>query len=82
MPFKVHAHVLRHSAGYALANKGTHTRTLQAYLGHLSIQSIVRLHRISAGALQERVAVGAARRLRTRMKSPASRAAASAPPAP
>jgi type 1 fimbriae regulatory protein FimB/type 1 fimbriae regulatory protein FimE len=39
MPFKVHAHVLRHSTGYALAHKGTNTRTLQAYLGHLSIQS-------------------------------------------
>ena len=38
MPFKVHPHMLRHATGYALANKGTDTRTLQAYLGHRSIQ--------------------------------------------
>src|SRR6266566_5306026 len=41
-PFKWHQHMLRHSTGYALANKGTDTRTLQAYLGHRSIQSTVR----------------------------------------
>ena len=28
MPFKVHPHMLRHACGYALANKGTDTRTL------------------------------------------------------
>ena len=32
--FKVHPHVLRHAAGFVLANKGTDTCTLQAYLGH------------------------------------------------
>ena len=42
MPFKVHPHMLRHTTGYVLANKGTDTRTLQAYLGHRSIQSTVR----------------------------------------
>ena len=42
MPFKVHSHMLRHACGYALANKGADTRTLQAYLGHRSIQSTVR----------------------------------------
>ena len=35
--FKVHPHMLRHACGYALANKGLDTRTLQAYLGHRSI---------------------------------------------
>ena len=40
--FKVHAHVLRHACGLVLAYKGTDTRTLQAYLGHRSIQSTVR----------------------------------------
>ena len=40
--FKVHPHMLRHAAGFVLANKGTDTRTLQAYLGHRSIQSTVR----------------------------------------
>ena len=57
MPFKVHPHMLRHATGYALANKGTDTRTLQAYLGHRSIQSTVQIHRTSAGPLQEPVAV-------------------------
>ena len=36
MGFKVHPHMLRHACGYALANKGIDTRTLQAYLGHRS----------------------------------------------
>ena len=31
MPFMV---MLRHAAGYVLANKGTDTRTPQAYRGH------------------------------------------------
>jgi site-specific recombinase XerD len=42
MPFKIHPHMLRHATGYVLANKDTDTRTLQAYLGHRSIQSTVR----------------------------------------
>ena len=47
--FKVHPHMLRHTTGYALANKGTDTRTLQAYLGHRSIQSTVRYTELSPG---------------------------------
>ena len=35
--------------GYALANKGTDTRTLQAYLGHRSIQSTVRYTELAPG---------------------------------
>jgi len=49
MPFKVHAHMLRHSTGFALANNGTDTRTLQAYLGHRSIQSTVRYTELALG---------------------------------
>jgi integrase len=49
MPFKVHPHMLRHAAGYVLANKGTDTRTLQAYLGHRSIQSTVRYTELAPG---------------------------------
>ena len=40
--FKIHPHMLRHTCGYALANKGIDTRTLQAYLGHRSINSTTR----------------------------------------
>jgi integrase len=49
MPLKVHPDMLRHSTGYALANKGTDTRTLQAYLGHRSIQSTVRYTELAPG---------------------------------
>ncbi len=31
---KLHPHMLRHACGYALANDGVDTRTIQAYLGH------------------------------------------------
>jgi site-specific recombinase XerD len=40
--FEVLPHMLRHACGYALANKGIDTRTLQAYLGHRSIYSTTR----------------------------------------
>jgi integrase len=49
LPLKCHPHMLRHSTGYALANKGTDTRTLQAYLGHRSIQSTVRYTELAPG---------------------------------
>jgi integrase len=49
LPFKVHAHMLRHACGYALTNKGIDTRTLQAYLGHRSIQSTVRYTELAPG---------------------------------
>ena len=32
--FPVHAHMLRHGCGYALANKGHDTRAIQDWLGH------------------------------------------------
>ena len=40
--FKVHPHMLRHSCGYKLANDGVDTRTIQSFLGHVSIQHTVR----------------------------------------
>ena len=40
--FPVHLHMLRHACGFQLANRGTDTRTLQAYLGHKNIQHTVR----------------------------------------
>jgi type 1 fimbriae regulatory protein FimB/type 1 fimbriae regulatory protein FimE len=42
LAFKAHPHMLRHSCGYALTNKGHDTRALQAYLGHKNIQHTVR----------------------------------------
>jgi len=42
LDIKVHPHMLRHSCGYKLANDGIDTRTIQAYLGHKSIQHTVR----------------------------------------
>jgi site-specific recombinase XerD len=47
--FKVHPHMLRHACGYALANKGIDTRTLQAYLGHRSINSTTRYAALAPG---------------------------------
>ena len=44
----VHPHMLRHSCGYALANKGYDTRLIQDYLGHKNIQHTVRYTRIAA----------------------------------
>ena len=42
LDIKVHAHMLRHACGFALANAGHDTRALQAYLGHKNIQHTVR----------------------------------------
>ena len=39
---KIHPHMLRHACGFRLANDGVDTRTIQAYLGHKSIQHTVR----------------------------------------
>jgi integrase len=47
--FKVHPHMLRHACGYTLANKGIDTRTLQAYLGHRSINSTTRYAALAPG---------------------------------
>jgi len=49
LPFKCHPHMLRHATGYALANRGVDTRTLQGYLGHRSIQSTVRHAELAPG---------------------------------
>jgi len=44
---KAHVHMLRHAAGYALANKGHDTRSLQAWLGHKNIQHTVKYTELS-----------------------------------
>jgi hypothetical protein len=40
--YPVHAHMLRHACGFALANAGHDTRSIQDWLGHRSIQHTVR----------------------------------------
>jgi len=40
--FQAHAHMLRHSCGFKLANDGHDTRALQDFLGHKQIQHTVR----------------------------------------
>jgi type 1 fimbriae regulatory protein FimE len=41
MPFSVHPHMLRHSTGFYLANRGHDTRAIQSYLGHANIKNTV-----------------------------------------
>jgi len=45
--FPAHPHMLRHACGYYLANKGIDTRTIQDYLGHVSISHTVRYTELS-----------------------------------
>jgi site-specific recombinase XerD len=47
LPLQVHAHMLRHSAGYKLAGDGHDTRTIQDYLGHRNISNTVRYTELS-----------------------------------
>lgn len=46
--FHVHPHMLRHSTGYYLANRGYDTRLVQDYLGHKNIAHTVRHIRTTA----------------------------------
>jgi site-specific recombinase XerD len=43
----IHAHMLRHSCGYALANRGVDTRAIQSWLGHASIAHTTRYTSLS-----------------------------------
>jgi type 1 fimbriae regulatory protein FimB len=43
----LHPHCLRHSCGYALADRGIDLRTIREGLGHRSIEMTVRYTRIS-----------------------------------
>ena len=42
LPLPVHPHMLRHSCGYALGNRGWDTRMIQDWLGHRQIQHTVK----------------------------------------
>ena len=48
LPITVHVHMLRHSCGYALANKGRDTRLIQDYLGHKNIANTAIYTKLSA----------------------------------
>jgi type 1 fimbriae regulatory protein FimE len=47
LEFPVHPHMLRHAAGYKLANDGQDTRAIQHYLGHRNITHTVRYTELS-----------------------------------
>jgi integrase len=49
LPVKAYAHLLRHSCGYFLANKGCDLRLIQDYLGHKQIQNTVRYTALNPG---------------------------------
>jgi site-specific recombinase XerD len=51
LPFPIHPHMLRHAAGYKLANDGVSTRTTQHLLGHKNIAHSVRYTAMSAKPL-------------------------------
>jgi len=44
----VHPHMLKHSCGYYLADRGCDTRLIQEYLGHKNIQNTVRYTQTNA----------------------------------
>jgi len=50
--FDVNPHMLRHSTGYYLANKGYDTRLIQDYLGHKNITHTVRYTRTAASRFE------------------------------
>jgi len=53
VPFQVHAHMLRHAAGYKLAGDGHDTRSIQDYLGHQNIQHTVRYTELSPAKFKD-----------------------------
>jgi site-specific recombinase XerD len=53
LPFKCHAHMLRHSCGFALANANHPTRSIQSYMGHRSIASTVIYTALTSSAFRD-----------------------------
>lgn len=51
--FPAHPHMLRHATGFKLANDGVDTRTLQAYMGHKSINNTVRYTELAPGRFKD-----------------------------
>ena len=53
LSFPIHPHMLRHAAGYKLANQGVDTRSLQHYLGHKNIQHTTRYTELAADRFKD-----------------------------
>jgi integrase len=53
LTIKVHIHMLRHACGFALANAGHDTRSLQAFLGHRNIQNTVKYTALSPNRFKD-----------------------------
>ena len=51
--FSIHPHMLRHSTGFYLANKGHDTRAIQSYLGHSDINNTVMYTQLSTGRFKD-----------------------------
>jgi type 1 fimbriae regulatory protein FimB/type 1 fimbriae regulatory protein FimE len=51
--YPVHAHMLRHACGYALANAGHDTRLIQDWLGNRAIQHTARYTELSSTRFKE-----------------------------
>lgn len=49
----LHAHMLRHSTGYAMVNAGLNVRVVQDYLGHRSIASTARYTELSPNKFRD-----------------------------
>jgi integrase len=52
LPFKINPHMMRHSCGFALANKGLDTRLIQDYLGHRNVNHTARYTRTAASRFE------------------------------
>jgi type 1 fimbriae regulatory protein FimB/type 1 fimbriae regulatory protein FimE len=53
LAIKPHAHMLRHATGFKLANDGVDTRSIQAYLGHVSIEHTTRYTELAPGRFRD-----------------------------
>jgi type 1 fimbriae regulatory protein FimB/type 1 fimbriae regulatory protein FimE len=53
LTIKPHAHMLRHACGYALANRGIDTRSIQAFLGHVSIEHTARYTALASNRFKD-----------------------------
>ncbi|HEY9755412.1 MAG TPA: tyrosine-type recombinase/integrase [Oculatellaceae cyanobacterium] len=52
LPFPIHPHMLRHSKGYQLANKGTDLRLIQGYMGHKNVSNTVIYTKLDANRMR------------------------------